>query len=126
MKRSIVIIVCLIVAIFCTKCYNDPTYEAVINCYYSSNNEKGEPVSDCLITIGNDDFADFAIREDFTDGMGQYKTTFRYEAFFEVKAQKEEIEYIDGDSIPVKYVGEGKLKLIPNEVATLDILLTKE
>ena len=121
--------VCLTMVFFFIRCYKEPTYEVLVKCYYSVNGvEKGDPVPWCRIDIGDENrvsplgnFADpnQLRKEVFTDANGQYKTTFRYEALLDVRA-----EAVDIDSI--KYFGRGEVKLIPNEVATLEILLVKE
>ena len=138
MKKGIVVLICLVIVLLCTKCYKEPTYEVLIKCYYSTNEfEKGDPVPECTINIGKEGFADWAIKEGKTDATGQYKATFRYEALLEVRGKLEDIElrYVinpaTGDTLDVSeyhimYFGKGNVKLIPNEVATLELLLVKE
>ena len=137
--------ICVGVAILFLKCYKEPTYEAVINCYYSTNGvDKGEPVPECIVYIGDissyllkpmPDSANVKMLRDsvFANANGQYKTTFPYEAFLEVKAIKHLKDTVyevnaDGDTIlpTIIYSGKGKIKLLPHEVATLDVLLVKE
>jgi hypothetical protein len=144
MKKGIIIVIGFIVAVLFIKCYKEPTYEAVINCYYSTNGiTKGEPVPGCLISIGDKysyvlkpvDSVNLSMLRDsvWTDANGQYKTTFPYEAFLEVRAKKELIDTVftvtsEGDTVfpSIIYSGKGKIKLLPNEVATIDILLVRE
>ena len=140
MKKSIVIIMCLLVAILFVNCYKEPTYKAIINCYYSTNGiDKGAPVPFCLIDIGEIDYADFATRDTIADANGQYKTTFLLEALLEVRAKIDSIllepvfEIDDeGDTITtyneitIPYSGKGKLKLEENQEIILDVLLIKE
>ena len=131
---------CLVIAILLVKCYKEPTYQAVINCYYSTNGiEKGAPVPFCILEIGEEDYAEFATRDTIADATGQYKTTFLYEALLEVRARVDSILMVpvfeideEGDTIAgfdkilIPYAGKGKLKLLPNEEAALEILLIRE
>ena len=135
--------ICFIVVILFGKCYKEPTYEALIKCYYSENGvDKGAPAPGCIINIGDKDaylvypnwVSDTMLRKDvIADATGQYKTTFRYEALLEVRAKIDSIrmEYVEEadtsyfKEVPVPYFGKGKLKLVQNEVTTLEVLLIK-
>jgi len=138
MKKGIVIIVCLVMAVLFVRCYEDPTYEAIINCYYSTNGmDKGDPVEGCTINIGRDGYAEFAIvRDGITDAAGQFKATFRYEALLTVEGRLDDTELqpivtpggdtIGYNEIKVMHTGKGEVRLLPNEEATLDLLLLRE
>ena len=136
---------CLTIAVLLTRCYKDPVYEAIVTCYYSVDGvEKGEPVEGCIINIGDENFykpgfvANLEMMRDsvIADANGQYKTKFPYEGLLKVLARIEQkkIEYdIDetGDTLSVNeisiiHLGKGELRLLPNEVATLDVLLVKQ
>ena len=129
--------ICLFIALLFTRCYEEPNYEALITCYYSSNGiEKDSIFEGCTINIGRDGYADFAVREGISNSAGQYKANFRYEAILGVRGSFETIELIpvispegdtlDYDEFPLIYFGKGELKLIQDETATLDLLLIKE
>lgn len=126
----------LILPLF-TQCYKEPTYPAVVQCFFVDEEGKKLGVAkNCLVEIGREQYADFAIRKGVTDAFGIYKTTFDYHAILDVNGYLDitELTLTSDDSLGMDYYelvtevwsAHSVLKLQPDQEVTLELLLKME
>ncbi|MDR3047068.1 MAG: hypothetical protein LBU51_05560 [Bacteroidales bacterium] len=135
-KTIVILTICSITAYLFSSCEKETKYTGVVKCYYSVDGFTiGKPVDSCHLVIGDETFAEFARRDDFTNVQGIYTSEFKYEALLNVAASREVIELdsifnpIDTSyfvfEIPHYFTGKGQIRLLPNQTAETIIRLVE-
>lgn len=125
-------VVTLLVAF--TQCKKEPVCELVLRVHTTTT---GADTADALpmayVRIGlEDNYADFAKAEGYTDANGVFTHTFKYEALLDVIVTYDSTYYtyytvedhLDSVYHHDAYYGTGRVKLIPDETVDQLILVT--
>lgn len=114
------------VALF-TQCKKEPVCDLVLHVHKTTTGiDTADAVSGCFVRIGlEDNYADFAKAEGYTDDNGVFSHTFQYEALLDVEAVYDNT-YMDENEVFHRdyFVGTGRVKLEPGETVEQYILVT--
>ncbi|MBQ4356288.1 MAG: hypothetical protein II757_06475 [Bacteroidales bacterium] len=117
---------CLIVLF--AQCKKEPVCDLVLHVHKTTTGiDTADAVQNCLVRIGlEDNYADFAKAEGYTDKNGVFTHTFRYEALLDVQAVYDYTYTDENDVVHRDYfVGTGRVKLEPGETVEQYILVTE-
>lgn len=117
----------LALLVFCVQCKKEPVCDVVLHVHKTLTGvDTADAVSGALVRIGlEDNYADFAKAEGYTDASGVFAHTFQYEALLDVSVIYDHI-WVDENEVEQReyYVGSGRIKLEPGEVIEPYILVT--
>ncbi|MCQ2263837.1 MAG: hypothetical protein MJZ70_06090 [Bacteroidales bacterium] len=118
--------VCL-VALF-SQCKKEPVCDLVLRVHKTTTGiDTADAIPHCFVRVGlEDNYADFAKAEGYTDQNGVFTHTFRYEALLDVQAVLD-TTYTDTNNVAHHdyFVGSGRVKLEPGETVEQYILATE-
>lgn len=106
-----------------TQCKKEPVCELVLRVHTSTTGaDTAAPLPGAYVRIGlEDNYADFAKAEGYTDKNGVFTHTFKYEAVLDVIVSYDTTYYVDEVYHRDAYYGTGRVKLVPDE--TVDQVL---
>lgn len=111
-----------------TQCKKEPVCDLVLHVHKTTTGiDTADALPHCLVNVGlEDNYADFAKAEGYTDQNGVFTHTFRYEALLDVMAVYDST-WVDDDDVSHRdyYVGTGRVKLEPGETVEQYILATE-
>ena len=109
-----------------TQCKKEPVCELVLRVHTTTTGvDTAGPLAGAYVRIGlEDNYADFAKAEGYTDKNGVFTHTFKYEALLDVVVSYDSTYYIDDVPIREQYYGAGRVKLGPDETVDQVILVT--
>lgn len=109
-----------------TQCKKEPVCELVLRVHTTTTGvDTAGPLAGAYVRIGlEDNYADFAKAEGYTDKNGVFTHTFKYEALLDVVVSYDSTYYIDDVPIREQYYGAGRVKLVPDETVDQVILVT--
>ena len=112
---------------FCVQCKKEPVCELVLRVHKTNTGiDTADVLPNAYVRVGlEDNYADFAKAEGYTDKNGVFTHTFKYEALLEV-AGTYDSTYFNSDSVMVRdyYLGSGRVKLEPGETVDQVILVS--
>lgn len=117
-------VVTLLVAF--SQCKKEPVCELVLRVHTTTTGiDTAAPLPKAYVRIGlEDNYADFAKAEGYTDENGVFTHTFKYEALLDVVVTYDSTYYIDEVYYHDAFYGTGRVKLIPDETVDQVILVT--
>ena len=111
-----------------TQCKKEPVCDLVLHVHKTTTGiDTADALPNCFVRIGlEDNYADFAKAEGYTDKNGVFTHTFKYEALLDVEAVYDNT-YTDENNIEHRdyYIGTGRVKLEPGEAVEQYILATE-
>ena len=112
---------------FCVQCKKEPVCELVLRVHKTNTGiDTADVLPNAYVRVGlEDNYADFAKAEGYTDKNGVFTHTFKYETLLEV-AVTYDSTYFNSDSVMVRdyYLGSGRVKLEPGETVDQVILVS--
>ena len=109
------------------QCKKEPVCDLVLHVHKTTTGiDTADAVGHCYVRIGlEDNYADFAKAEGYTDNNGVFTHTFQYEALLDVEAVYDST-YTDTNDVTHRdyFVGAGRVKLEPDETVESYILVT--
>lgn len=112
---------------FCVQCKKEPVCELILRIHKTNTGiDTADVLPNAYVRVGlEDNYADFAKAEGYTDKNGVFTHTFKYEALLEV-AVTYDSTYFNSDSVMVRdyYLGSGRVKLEPGETVDQVILVS--
>ncbi len=131
MKRIAVlfyIIATCTLLVLCNQCKKEETCDVIIRVHRTTTGiDQGEPVPNAFVQIGlEDNYADFAKAEGYTDANGVFSHTFQYESLLGV-AVTYDYTLLDTNGRVVfeeHLAGADKVKLEPGEAVEKVILVS--
>lgn len=138
MKKIAVLFYALAVAtllLLCTQCKKEPVCDLVLRVHKTTMGiDTADALPRAFVRIGlEDNYADFAKAEGYTDENGVFTHTFKYEALLDVIITYDTTYYtyynVDEETIDSvyhheAYYGTGRVKLVPDETVDQVILVT--
>ena len=111
----------------CTQCKKEPVCELVLRVHTTTTGvDTAAPLPMAHVRVGlEDNYADFAKAEGYTDANGVFTYTFKYEALLDVEVTYDSTYYIDEVYYHDAYYGTGRVKLVPDETVDQVILVTR-
>ena len=110
-----------------TQC-KEPVCDLVLHVHKTTTGiDTADALPNCLVNVGlEDNYADFAKAEGYTDQNGVFTHTFKYEALLDVMAVYDNT-WVDTNDIQHRdyFVGTGRVKLEPGETVEQYILATE-
>ncbi|MBP5557806.1 MAG: hypothetical protein J6X65_08905 [Bacteroidales bacterium] len=111
-----------------TQCKKEPVCDLVLHVHKTTTGiDTADALPHCLVNVGlEDNYADFAKAEGYTDQNGVFTHTFKYEALLDVMAVYDST-WVDTNDIQHRdyFVGTGRVKLEPGETVEQYILATE-
>ena len=119
-----------------TQCKKEPVCELVLHIHTTNTGvDTADALPRAFVRIGlEDNYADFAKAEGYTDENGVFTHTFKYEALLDVIVTYDSTYYsyytigddnhLDSVYHQDSYYGTGRVKLIPDETVEQVILVT--
>ncbi|MBP5400409.1 MAG: hypothetical protein J6Y35_02135 [Bacteroidales bacterium] len=117
-----------------SQCKKEPVCELVLRVHTTTTGvDTAGPLPRAFVRIGlEDNYADFAKAEGYTDENGVFTHTFKYEALLDVMITYDSTYYtyytvddhLDSVYHHDAYYGTGRVKLIPDETVDQIILVT--
>lgn len=117
-----------------TQCKKEPVCELVLRVHTTTTGiDTAAPLPMAYVRIGlEDNYADFAKAEGYTDANGVFTHTFKYEALLDVVITYDSTYYtyftvddrLDSVYHHDAYYGTGRVKLVPDETVDQVILVT--
>lgn len=109
------------------QCEKEPVCDMVLHVHKTTTGiDTADALPNCFIRVGlEDNYADFAKTEGYTDVNGVFSHTFQYEALLDVEAVYDNT-YLDENEMAHRdyFVGSGRVKLEPGETVEQYILMT--
>ncbi len=113
-----------------TQCKKEPVCELVLRVHTSTTGiDTAAALPGAFVRIGlNENYADFAKTEGYTDQNGVFTHTFKYEAMLDVEISYDSTYTVEEQGTSVThhdvYYGTGRVKLVPDETVDQVILVT--
>ena len=114
-----------LLAVF-NQCKKEPVCELVLRIHTTNTGvDTAAALLGAYVRVGlEDNYADFAKAEGYTDANGVFTHTFKYEALLDVVVTYDSSYYIDEVYYHDAFYGTGRVKLIPDETVDQVILVT--
>ena len=114
-----------LLAVF-NQCKKEPVCELVLRIHTTNTGvDTAAALPGAYVLVGlEDNYADFAKAEGYTDANGVFTHTFKYEALLDVVVTYDSSYYIDEVYHHDAFYGTGRVKLIPDETVEQVILVT--
>lgn len=111
-----------------TQCKKEPVCDLVLHVHKTITGiDTADALPNCFVRVGlEDNYADFAKAEGYTDQNGVFTHTFQYEALLDIEAVYD-YTYVDTNDITHRdyYIGTGRVKLEPGEAVEQYILASE-
>ncbi|MBO4646307.1 MAG: hypothetical protein J5642_07325 [Bacteroidales bacterium] len=119
-----------------TQCKKEPVCDMVLHVHKTVTGlDTADALHHCFVQVGlEDNYADFAKAEGYTDQNGVFTHTFKYEALLDISAVYDSTYYVynydenhevtDSTLVRDYFVGSGRVKLEPGETVEQYILVT--
>lgn len=112
---------------FCVQCKKEPVCEMHLHVHKTVTGiDTAEALPHAFVQIGlEDNYADFAKAEGYTDALGTFIHTFQYEALLDVSVVYDST-WVDTNELIHRdyFIGTGRVKLEPGEIVEPYILVT--
>ena len=109
-----------------SQCKKEPVCELVLRVHTTTTGvDTAGPLPMAHVRIGlEDNYADFAKADGYTDANGVFTHTFQHEALLDVEVTYDSTYYIDDVMFHDAFYGTGRVKLVPDEIVDQVILVS--
>ena len=109
-----------------SQCKKEPVCELVLRVHTTTTGvDTAGPLPMAHVRVGlEDNYADFAKADGYTDANGVFTHTFQYEALLDVEVTYDSKYYIDDVMFHDAFYGTGRVKLVPDEIVDQVILVS--